>query len=55
MEAFAVTRARYAALTAGASLVAGTVAIFMLNAPFGPVGLGMIAAFGLLMLRKPPQ
>lgn len=50
-----MTRARYAALTTGAGVIAGAVAICMLNAPVVPAAFGVVTAVGLLLLRKPKE
>jgi hypothetical protein len=50
-----MTRARYTALTTGAGIIAGAIAVCMLNAPIVPAAFGVITAVGLLLVRKPKE
>lgn len=48
-----MTTGHYMALTTTAGVIAGAVAICMLNAPIVPAAFGVITAVGLLLVRKP--
>ncbi|MBF6569459.1 MAG: hypothetical protein IVW54_11370 [Candidatus Binataceae bacterium] len=48
-----MTRGRYAALTAGAGAVVGTVMLWFFHAPVVPAVLGVVGSVALLLIRNP--